>query len=163
MSKRALYQFHIMQQADTGLFNRWRAQPHVLEWWGEDDEEDEEAIASPLVKRWIVRLNGRPFAYIQDYAVHGWPFDHHFAHLPEGSRGIDQFIGEPDLLGQGHGRAFIAAHVANLFNSGAPVVATDPDPENTRAIAVFERIGFSAYADPFDSDWGRILPMKVTK
>jgi hypothetical protein len=58
---------------------------------------------------WIASLNEQPFAYIQDYTLQNWAM-HHFASLPSGSRGIDQFIGEPAMFGRGHGSAFIRAH-----------------------------------------------------
>ena len=92
---------------------------------------------------WIVSHEGRPFAYIQDYGPHDWAM-HHFGHLPPGSRGIDQFIGEPDMIGRGHGSAFIRAHVDRLFAEGAPVVGTDPDPSNARAVRAYQKAGFTA-------------------
>ncbi|WWR55751.1 hypothetical protein RV999_26300 (plasmid) [Sinorhizobium meliloti] len=44
---------------------------------------------------------------MQDYTVHGWD-DHHFAHLAKGSRGIDQYIGDPEMVGVGHGSTLSA-------------------------------------------------------
>jgi aminoglycoside 6'-N-acetyltransferase len=67
----------------------------------------------------IVSFEGRPFAYAQDYAVHVWP-QPHFAHLPSGSRAIDSFIGEPDMIGRGHGStsAGAGAPAQRLSNTG---------------------------------------------
>ncbi len=95
---------------------------------------------------------------MQDYTVHGWD-DHHFAHLPKGSRGIDQFIGAPDMMGLGHGSAFISARLQALFAAGAPVIATDPHPDNARAIAAYRKLGFKSLGPPMDTQWGRILPL----
>ena len=61
---------------------------------------------------------------------------------PAGTRGIDQFIGEPDMIGRGHGSAFIRAFVDRLLAAGTPRVVTDPDPANTRAIRAYEKAGF---------------------
>lgn len=104
-------------------------------------------------------VDGRPFAYMQDYNVHGWD-DHHFAHLPEGARGIDQYIGDAEMLGVGHGTAFIRARLRMLFEAGAPVIATDPHPDNARAIAAYKKAGFETAGPAQDTQWGRILPMQ---
>ena len=152
------YAFRPVTEADLGLIAGWLAEPHVRAWWGEDAAYDADDLADRRVARRIVSLAGRPFAYMQDYAVHGWP-DHHFAALPAGSRGIDQFIGPPDMLGLGHGPAFVADRLRALFAEGAPVVATDPHPDNARAIAAYRRCGFAASGPPVETRWGRVLPM----
>jgi aminoglycoside 6'-N-acetyltransferase len=63
-------------------------------------------------------------------------------HLPEGSEAVDAFIGEPDMLGRGHGGAFLRAFAQMLLAEGAPVVAIDPDVENHRARRAYTRAGF---------------------
>jgi hypothetical protein len=69
----------------------------------------------------IVSFDRRPFAYCQYYDVHAWP-QPHFASLPAGSRAIDAFIGEPEMIGRGHGAAFLKMLAARLRKKGAPVV-----------------------------------------
>lgn len=140
----------------------WQSHPHVSAWWDSDEPFDEEELSDPRVSRWIVSLEDRPFAYMQDYSVHSWD-GHHFMHLPTGSRGIDQYIGEPNMIGKGHGTAFIATRIKQLFAAGTPVVATDPHPDNTRAISAYARLGFEVFGEPQDTQWGRILPMKVSR
>ncbi|MDP5084818.1 MAG: acetyltransferase [Yoonia sp.] len=156
------YIFRKATMDDLSLLTGWQSQPHVREWWGETEPYDEEEIADIRVARWIVETDGKPFAFMQDYTVHGW-VEHHFARLPKGSRGIDQYIGEPDMIGLGHGSAFIRARVRSLFEAGAPVVATDPHPDNERAIAVYKKIGFEVAGPPQDSRWGLILPMQAKR
>lgn len=162
MAADPIYTFRRATPADLGLLLNWQARPHVREWWDAVEPGNERDLADPRVARWIVSVSGRPFGYMQDYTVHGWE-NHHFFELPHGSRGIDQFIGEPDMIGKGHGPAFIVERLQSLFDEGAPVVATDPDPENTRAIAAYKKSGFSEFGPPLDTPWGRILPMKVTR
>ncbi len=58
------------------------------------------------------------------------------------TRGLDQFIGEPDMLDRGHGSAFIRAFADRLLANGAPRVVMDPDPANARAIRAYEKAGF---------------------
>ncbi|NKB16629.1 MAG: acetyltransferase [Sphingomonadales bacterium] len=144
--------------ADFDLLRLWQEGPHVSRWWGREDPFDEEDLADPRVSRWIVSLEQRSFAYMQDYAVHGWG-EHHFAFLPEGSRGIDQYIGETEMIGKGHGTAFIRQRMAEMFSRGVPVVATDPHPENLRAIAVYQKAGFQIAGTVQQTKWGLVLPM----
>lgn len=158
MTNPAAYDFRAVTPDDLALLRDWRSAPHVREWWGPGEPWTAADLADPRVDRRIVCLRGRPFAFMQDYTVHGWE-DHHFAGLPPGARGIDQFIGAARMLGLGHGTAFIRSRMRALFAAGAPVIATDPDPRNARAIAVYSRLGFAPAGPARDSAWGPILPM----
>ena len=151
------YSFHKVTPGDLDLLRTWHATPHVRTWWDADDDEADD-LTDPRVARWIVQHAGRPFAYMQDYDVHGWD-GHHFDDLPKGSRGIDQFIGVPDMVGIGHGTAFIRARLRTLFTTGAPAIGTDPHPDNARAIAAYRKAGFVPAGPPRDTEWGLILPM----
>lgn len=159
------YTFRPMTTDDLALVRRWLTTPEVDRWWGDPDadarDDDggafEEVLGDAAVAPWIVAHDGRPFAYIQDYDPHAWA-DHHFAPLPRGARGIDQFIGEPDMIGRGHGSAFVRAHVDNLLAQGAPAVRTDPHPSNARAIRAYAKAGFVRDIEQ-DTEWGRALLM----
>lgn len=156
------YDFRKATMDDLDLLMEWQSRPHVREWWDADEPYSKEELGDPRVARWIVSANNRPFAFIQDYTVHGWN-DHHFARLPTGSRGIDQYIGDPEMTGLGHGSSLIAAKLQTLFDAGVPVVATDPHPDNKRAIAVYRKLGFMAFGPPQKTAWGLILPMRVSR
>ena len=154
------YRFRRLRPSDEALVSRWRHQPEVQRWWGEPSGESElEKIDDPRIEPWIVELDGRPFAFAQDYDVHGWE-NHPFAHLPPGARGIDQYIGEPDLLGQGHGSAFIRQHADMLLAQGAPAVGTDPHPDNLRSIRACRKAGFKAIGGPRPTRWGMAVLME---
>ena len=154
------YPFRPVTDADVPLLRRWRARPHVVKWWGSPQGEDpEEVLADQRVAMWIVEHEARPFAYAQDYSPHDWG-EHPFAYLPHGSRGIDQYIGEPELLGRGHGRAFVAAHCEQLFAVGAPAIGTDPHPDNRRAVRAYEHAGFTIVDGPLDTPSGRAVLME---
>lgn len=145
-----------MTAAHLPMVNGWLRTPEVARWWPSEpldaDDLDEAAI-----RLWIVSLDGAPFAYLQDYDPHAWP-EHPFDHLPPGSRGIDQFIGVPSLIGQGHGSAFIRAHLSRLFAEGAPTVGTDPHPDNARAIRAYAKVGFTRLREQ-QTEWGLALLM----
>jgi aminoglycoside 6'-N-acetyltransferase len=154
------YTFRPMTAADLRLARRWLRSPEVVEWWGDPDHELtllEEDLDDPNMTMWIVAFDGRAFAYIQDYDPLAWDM-HHFADLPAGSRGIDQFIGEPDMIGLGHGSEFVRRHVDWLMERGAPAIGVDPDPENFRAIRAYEKAGFHR-GDVVETEWGPSLLM----
>jgi aminoglycoside 6'-N-acetyltransferase len=94
------YRFRRMRGDDLPMAHCWLETPDVRRWWSDPDGEvpiDVEDLDDPHIRMWIVSHAGRAFAYLQDYDPHDWPM-HHFGDLPPGSRGIDQFIGEPDML-----------------------------------------------------------------
>ena len=155
------YVFRPMTAADMPMARQWLETPEVQRWWGDPDEQAallEEDLDDPRMAMWIVSHEGRPFAYIQDYDPRAFGM-HHLGDLPSGSRGIDQFIGEPDMLGRGHGQAFIRAHADRLFAAGAPAVGTDPDPANARAIRAYEKAGFTALRETPDWEGVPVLLM----
>jgi len=70
-----------------------------------------------------------------------WP-QAQFAHLPQGTRAIDAFIGEPTMIDRGHGAAFLRLLAQRLISEGAPLVAIDPDAKNRRAHRAYANAGF---------------------
>ncbi len=129
---------------DLPLLRLWLRTPEVVRWWGNAAEQAallREDMDEPRMVMRIVSFEGRPFAYSQDYAVHVWP-QPHFAHLPPGSRAINSFIGEPDMIGRGHGSTYLRLLAERLRAEGAPVVAIDPDVDNLRARRAYEKAGF---------------------
>jgi aminoglycoside 6'-N-acetyltransferase len=139
------YVFRPMTAADLPLVRRWLAQPHVVQWWGDTHEQFERVSGDLEVEamdQFIVAIDDRPFGYIQCYDPEVWP-DNGLGEHPSGTRGIDQFIGEPDMVDRGHGSTFIRAFIERILADGAPRVITDPDPDNARAIRAYEKAGFS--------------------
>ena len=140
----ARYQFRPMQADDLPLIRRWLRNPHVVEWWGDPDEQYVHVssdLDEPAMDQFMVAADDRPFGYIQSYDLAAWP-DPAFSEHPRGTRAIDQFIGEPDMIARGHGSAFIRVFIEDLLARGAPRVITDPDPLNGRAIRAYEKAGF---------------------
>jgi aminoglycoside 6'-N-acetyltransferase len=138
------YVFQPMTAADLPMVRAWLTAPHVVAWWGEPAHQFtliSEDLAHPAMDQFIVAIGERPFAYLQCYDLSAWP-DHGFGSLPDGTRGIDQFIGEADLVDRGHGSAFIRGFVDDLLTAGTPRVVTDPNPDNARAIKAYEKAGF---------------------
>jgi aminoglycoside 6'-N-acetyltransferase len=138
------YQFRPMSAEDLPLIRRWLAAPHVMQWWG-DTYQQFTLVSGDLeieaMDQFIVATDGRPFGYLQCYSPTVWP-DNGLGDHPAGTRGIDQFIGEPDMVDRGHGSAFIRAFIDGQWAAGAPRIITDPDPANARAIRAYEKAGF---------------------
>jgi aminoglycoside 6'-N-acetyltransferase len=89
----------------------------------------------------LVLFNGKPFAYAQSYEVHSWP-QPHLDHLPMGSCAIDTFIGDPTMIGRGHGSAYLRHMAMRLRSEGAPLIAIDPTEANRRAVRAYANAGF---------------------
>jgi aminoglycoside 6'-N-acetyltransferase len=138
------YVFRTMAVADLPMIRRWLETPEVVRWWGDPDEQYELVsgdLTHPDMDQLIVSLDGRAFAYIQCYALSTW--NQGFGAQPYSTRGIDQFIGEVDMIGRGHGANFIRQFVANCWARGTPRIVTDPDPVNVRAVRAYEKAGFA--------------------
>ena len=151
------YRFRPATADDLPVLNAWKRRPHVAEWW-DGPPYGVADLRDPRVAMRVVEADGTPFAFAQDYDVHGWA-GHHFGHLPPGSRGMDQFVADPAMIGRGHGAAFVAQRMAAPFARGAPALAVDPHLGNARAIAAYRRAGFAVAGAPRDTEWGLILPM----
>ena len=139
------YFFRPMVSADLPLVRRWLETPEVRRWWGQPEQQY--ALVSgdldhPDMDQFIVALDDHPFAYIQCYALSAW--NQGFGVQPPKTRGIDQFIGVPGMIGGGHGSGFIRQFSGALLDSGIPRVVTDPDPDNGRAVRAYAKAGFQS-------------------
>ena len=137
------YRFRPMTAGDLPMVRRWLAAPHVREWWGDPDEQFglvSGDMHEPAMDQYIISADA-PFAYLQCYRLTDWNIC--FGSQPDDTRGVDQMIGEPDMIERGHGSAFIRQFVERLLDSGISRVVTDPDPANGCAIRAYEKAGFA--------------------
>ncbi len=137
------YVFRPMTAADLPLIRQWVAKPHVSEWWGNPSEQY--ALVSgdldePAMDQYVVSTDGTDFGYIQCYDLTAW--NSGFGPHPEGTLGIDLFIGEAGMIEQGHGSALVRAFADDRLARSAPRIVTDPDPANPRAVRAYEKAGF---------------------
>jgi aminoglycoside 6'-N-acetyltransferase len=138
------YRFRTVSTGDLPLLREWLERPHVREWWGDPGRSlarIADHMDDPTIDVFVVDCGDAPIGYIQSWDPHA-EADHPCRDQPRGTRGIDQFIGEPDFIGRGHGSAFIRVFVERLFDAGAPRVVTDPNPRNARAIRAYTKAGF---------------------
>jgi aminoglycoside 6'-N-acetyltransferase len=138
----ASYQFRPMSADDLPLVMDWLARPHVVEWWDPDEQFGLVSgdMNEPAMDQYIVSLDDAPLGYLQCYRLTDWNTG--FGPQPEGTRGIDQMIGVPEMIGQGHGSGFIREFIEDLLANSTPRVVVDPDPDNARAIRAYEKAGF---------------------
>ena len=138
------YDFRPMSAADLALIRRWLQTTEVVRWWG--NPEQQYALVSgdldePAMDQYIVSADGRAFGYLQCYDLTAW--NSGFGEQPKGTRGVDLFIGEADMIERGHGSAMLRAFADERLKRGAPRVVTDPDPRNLRALRAYENAGFA--------------------
>jgi aminoglycoside 6'-N-acetyltransferase len=137
------YVFRPVTPIDLPRIRGWLAQPHVAKWWHDPVEQFELVsgdLEHPDVAQFIVVADEKPFAYLQCYNLSDWNTG--FGPQPLGTRGLDQFIGEIEMVGRGHGSGFIQAFADELLAAGTPRIVIDPDPDNARAIRAYEKAGF---------------------
>jgi len=165
-----MFTFKPLEKNDIDLLYQWFKQPHVAQWWPAESVLDYESvkqkycskIGSDSQSAFIVYLNDRPIGYIQSYnatKVGGgwWPDE------PEGTYGIDQFIGEPDCINKGLGTEMIKAFVSMLFeNPKITHIIIDVDQNNLRALRCYEKVGFK-HIRIMNTPDGPALIMELTR
>ncbi len=156
------YHFQKLRQGDLRLIRYWLMEPHVADWWTPSDEDIrvmEQEMRDPRanVTRYIVSHGARDFAYIQVYDPAGDAF---WENNPqgEGTFGIDQFIGDAQMIGFGHGTNFIKAFVAALRRQPEiKRLIVDPAPDNVPAIRCYAQVGFKKEKDITTPDGPAVL------
>src|SRR5690349_7969058 len=97
--------FEPFQEQHFSLLVNWLKMSHVKQFWSESEDETElkEKYLNKLSQRGInpqvILLDGKEIGYIQSYQASevggGW-----WPGIESGVFGIDQFIGEPSLIGK---------------------------------------------------------------
>jgi aminoglycoside 6'-N-acetyltransferase-1b/aminoglycoside 6'-N-acetyltransferase-2 len=143
-----------MTERDLPMLHDWLNRPHIVEWWGGEDERPtlDEVLehylprvhAEESVTPYIVMLGAEPIGYAQSYVAlgsgDGWWEDE----TDPGVRGIDQCLADPSQLNKGLGTRLVRALAQRLFADPAvTMIQTDPAPANHRAIRCYEKAGFT--------------------
>ena len=137
-----------MIEADIELLIAWRADRRVNEWYGGLEEATPEALRvdwddEAWCERGIIELESRPVGFVQWYPAEAETAAQY--RLPPGPRywGIDIFLGEPSLFGQGIGTQVVRMLSNQLLDEHiADIVVIDPHQRNKRAIRSYEKAGF---------------------
>ena len=142
--------FEPFKEEDISLLISWFKASHVRRFWSESEDEIEvrkkysKKLNDQGVLPRIILLEGRAIGYIQAYQAclvgDGW-----WPGVEAGVFGIDQFIGEVELIGKGLGAQIINQFVKSLIlDPRVQEIIADPDPTNLRAIKAYEKAGFIA-------------------
>lgn len=152
--------FRQVTQHDLPLLEKWMAQPHWQEWWGETEEEIGYIIdmldGRDTTRPFIFQVNGSDAGYIQYWRPADQLFEPWLSQapwmmqLPEGAIGVDMSIGNADLLSKGIGSRVLSAFIAKLRDKEFTEIYIDPDPANKRAIRAYEKAGFRAISSIVD-------------
>ena len=143
------FEFIPLEEMHLRTLRCWFQEPHVAEFWQEPEDEEEfrtkylSILKSRGISSYLIHCDARPIGYIQSYPANevggGW-----WPQEPEGTYGIDQFIGEKDFINKGHGSQIIKAFTDELFKDPrVTVIIADPEPTNLRAIRAYEKVGFT--------------------
>ncbi len=138
-----MLRFRPLTPDDLPLLLEWLTKDHIKEWWDDGEDTLQKVVRNygepeEGVERFIlIRSDGgveKPIGYFQYYLI------------PDGTIGIDQFIGEEDCINRGVGSEAIKMFVEMIMRERRPTsVILDPSPENKRAIRCYEKVGFKHY------------------
>lgn len=128
------YDFRPATRADLECLRCWLNAPHLRAWGDDEDPRGDEEIADPRSNRWAVWFGTQPFSHVRDH-VDNKSGDHPFNYLLPVSRGIDQNIRSPNMIGDEHGLAFSRPRVHSPLVQRLHVLVTEPLPDNHRVFA----------------------------
>lgn len=156
--------FRRLTEADLPLLHEWLQREHVQFWWRERESYD------AVVRRYLPAIDGRdptdlylilvderPAGFIQTYVVSDYSDYRRLVDVEEGVAGVDLFLADPELTGQGLGSTVIAQFVRDVVFAAPRTHAciADPDAENLASLRAFEKAGFARvreFVDPNDDN-----------
>lgn len=163
------FTFRKLTEDDLFLLLKWFKEPHIARWWPIPEAQEDffnkflEKIRSKDTFPYLVLLNNKPIGYIQYYFLDFLPpKSTWFPLVPKDTVGIDQFIGEPTLIGKGYGCRFIKEFIVYLATHETkeiPAIIVDPDPANIAAIRCYEKVGFKGIGT-YETPQGPVLFMR---
>jgi aminoglycoside 6'-N-acetyltransferase len=147
--------FRPMVREDLPQLQTWLHAPHVAEWWGTDASETIEGVEAKYGERiagtaavtpWVMEIEGKAIGFVQWYRVEDEVEWYPDVDIPPGTLALDLAIGDPDYVGQGHGRRLVLEFVHHVLRAtvpDCPEVWIDPDPRNVRAVRAYQAAGFA--------------------
>jgi RimJ/RimL family protein N-acetyltransferase len=157
--------FRLMTRDDLQLVHEWHQRPHVVRWWtARRTFEETENHYLPTIEgaeptqHYLALLDGEPLGMIQTYLVSDYPDFAALVEEGEGTAGLDLFIGDEDLTGQGLGTEMIVRFLDEIVFARPETTAciADPDLKNTASLRAFEKAGFSAVRELVDPEDGQV-------
>ncbi|MEA2461722.1 MAG: aminoglycoside 6-N-acetyltransferase, partial [Actinomycetota bacterium] len=140
---------------DYALMIRWRNSPHVRYWWDPDlppltlesarEEYLADTLPDPDTTACIVELAGEPVGFMQFYRWSSYADEAEEIGIEfdGATAGVDVFVGEPDLAGQGLGTRMmnlLCGYLETERDASSVVLTTELT--NEAAIRCYEKAGF---------------------
>ncbi len=152
-----------MVKQDLSLVHEWLQRPHVRRWWS--DRETYEEVAEHYLPAiggkeptdlYIALLDEQPIGFVQTYLVSDYPDYAALVGVGEGVAGVDLFVGDAALTGQGIGSEILGKFVEEVVFDSPTTIAclADPDVRNVASLRAFEKAGFRVvreFVDPVDA------------
>ncbi|MEP6694799.1 MAG: GNAT family N-acetyltransferase, partial [Chloroflexota bacterium] len=158
------FTFAPLREQDLDRVRAWLLLPHVRRWYDDvaEDVFPDDTIAERRVAirgddptdLFVIHLGGRPIGEIQSYRIEDHPEYAAMVALGRPAFGIDLYIGEPDLIGKGHGPALIRAFLRDVGfpRYGVDLCVIGPTRGNTAAIRAYEKAGFRFLKEYLEPD-----------
>jgi RimJ/RimL family protein N-acetyltransferase len=135
------------------LLERWLRSPHVVRWWGAQEEFLRTVERRASEAHALIAADGRPVGYVC------WQHPSReeleaakLTDLPENVVDIDIMIGEPVYIGCGIGPKALTLLLARLASEGVENAGLATSVSNRSAIRAFEKAGFGLFRDFEDPD-----------
>jgi RimJ/RimL family protein N-acetyltransferase len=134
--------------------NQWYAQRKNWSMVDIEAKYKPRLIDEEFLPSFIIKLNSKNIGFIQYYPLAKTT-------MPEGlsfadalklninlhsSVGIDLFIGELTLIGQGLGKTIIRQFIQEIIPKNYTIIFIDPAKENIRAVKAYKKVGFKEYS-----------------
>lgn len=142
------FNFKLVDAAHRSLVHNWLALPHVAEWfYGQGLQNtlkhlDDFLHGFSFCQYWLAYEKDHPFAFFITSSV-SKPHDEltHWCVEEGDAITLDMLIGDTNYLGKGLSHLLIREFLLSQFPHVAEVLI-DPETTNTRAIHVYQKVGF---------------------
>jgi aminoglycoside 6'-N-acetyltransferase len=152
---RTEWRFRPLLEVDFERQLRWLNEPHINRWWSRRPVTREEVRAKYLPRLrgeqktqcLVAVFEGRPAGYVQTYRIEDHADYAQGFVLPRGGWSLDWFIGEPTLLGHGHGARLIDSFVCAWLWARADVqyAVAGSSVDNIAALKSYEHARFAPW------------------
>ena len=140
-----------MARDDLPLLYEWLQRPHVQRWWTERETYEElvehygpSIDGDEPTDHYFGLLDDRPIGFLETYLVSDHPEYAALVGVGDGVAGLDLFIAEESLTGQGLGTELLRRFVEEIV-FGRPETTSciaGPEAGNAASIRAFEKAGF---------------------
>jgi len=157
--------FKPLCESDFPLMLKWLEAPHVKQWWDLDIvwtlelvqrkyssyangyknlKLNDQIIKKPIYA-FIIFAGDVPIGYMQYYNSHDFPPEQSYncSEFLEHCAGLDWYIGEVEFIGKGIASQIFLLFLEQFVFCKFDHVLVDPDSQNTKAIHIYEKIGFT--------------------